>query len=524
MAFKRVGHGKPASAADILKQYRPELAAPGAAQPTPIAQAAAALDMPAPPPPDPPKPVVIVKSKALEFTGIYQQIMDDETPEIAIMGGRDSAKSWTWLTKEIRALQKYPGIRSFLFRMTEKDTETKLRPLFRELCDYEGVFPEWDKEESGFLFPNGSKALMFGLKAMSSAQRYSKLRGLGVSRVGNDQSEELERDIASELRFSLRQPGFPHQLIFVGQPPDFHHWLPKDFPVGVETKFKNRRLYQLTLFDNPHLPRAQLQEILQAYPEDHPNYRTLVLGQYGTTVTGEAIYRKLFSRSNHLRPLQFDPRRPIFECFDFGQLNPCWIVAQQPAGGGLHLLGGLIGLEMFLADFLPVMWNYRQSWFPSARIESCCTLSCPYNTDGHRFIEPLAAMGIHPVWQEGSNSPQNVLAMIERQATYLRQRGMDGKERFSINDDQSKWLRVAEDGVEPSQFMAYAYEGAYAWSDKTISVGRNELKQPHADGWFEFSMRCVEQIELNFGIASTDATTQTEPDEVPKYRPVSVWS
>jgi hypothetical protein len=226
-------------------------------------------------------------------------------------------------------------------------------------------------------------------------------------------------------------------------------------------------------------------------------------------VSGEAIYGKLFNRKLHVWPISYDRRTPLLECFDFGKLSPCWVVAQRPYTGGLRLLGGLIGLDLFLEDFVPVVQRYREQWFPNLRpdeVKTCCTLSISRD-DGNKLtsVQQLRAAGFKPRWVEGSNSPDTVLALIEAQANYLRRRGADGREMLGINEADDHWLRVSNEGIEPSAFMTFAYEGGYAWRQKddgkplTVSVGRNEVLQPAADEWFEFPMRCVEAIELNFG-------------------------
>jgi hypothetical protein len=430
--------------------------------------------------------------------------MADTTPEIAIVGGRGSGKSTVAITKEIRHSVKYPGIKEFLFRFSEKDCEQKLIPFYKEMCQEEGVSPEWESRESCFHFDNGSQTFIFGLRAVSAAQRYSKMRGLGVARILNDQSEELDLSVGSEIRLSLRQPGFPKQLTFVANPPDMHHFLPKQFPVGVETRFKNRKLYQLSLYQNKHFPLDSLRELEQAYPPSHPNYKTLILGQYGTSVTGETIYGNIFQRAQHVGQVVYDPSQPLLEAFDFGKLNPCWVVAQRPFSGGLHLLGGIIGFEMFLEDFIPIVEDYRRRWFLNLQrdqVKTCCTLSVSQESGSAMIqVEQLKTAGFRPTWTPGGNSPDMVLAMIERQAHYLRRRGSGGREMFRVNNAEDRWLRASSEGIEPSAFMAYAYEGGYAWDEHNISVGRNEIKQPKSDEWYEFAMRCVEAIELNFGV------------------------
>lgn len=453
---------------------------------------------------------------SLKFQGVHLDILNDRTPEICVLGARDSGKTTVCVYKEIKFLMDYPKLKSFLFRFSDKDTQSKLVPFFREMCcDEFNETPAWDAKESCFNFANGSIAYMFGLQAQSASQRYSKMRGLGVARAMAEQAEELASDLGLELRAALRQPGFQHvyQLTYCANPPPEKSWIVKQFP--IDQRFKNRRLFMVSLYDNAHnLSADTIHGLEQAFPPDHPKHRTIILGLPGINVTGEAIYGKLFNPALHHRPIAYNPKLPLLEVYDFGTLNPCWCVAQRPYGGGIYWLGGIMGQEMFMEDFIPLMQQYKADWFPNLKAEnarSCCTLSvskaAARTVSG---VQQLRREGIFPRWVENGNSPDIVLAMIENQATYLRRRGIDGKEMLGVNNDETHWLKANEEGVEQSQWMMQAYYGGYCWSDKTVSVGRNEVKQPFIDDWFIYGMRCAEALELNFNHRKR---TQLEVDE-----------
>lgn len=442
----------------------------------------------------------------LTFQGVHKDILEDlSTPELCVLGARDSGKTTVCVYKEIQQLVRWPKLKSFLFRFSDKDTQSKLVGFFREMCSDEfNEKPEWDAQELCFNFANGSIAYMFGLQATSQRQRYSKLRGLGVSRCFAEQAEEIENDIGLELRAALRQPGFEkqYQLTYCANPPHRKNWLIQQFP--VDQRFKSRKLFSLSIYSNAHnLAPSTIEQLEQAFPVKHPKHRTIILGLPGVNVTGEPVYGDLFNHESHVRPLAYDPKLPLLEGFDFGSLNPCWVVAQRPYAGGINWLGGILAQQLFLTDFLPIVAQHRAEWFPeltAANVRTCCTLSKNVETQTANTlgVEQLREAHFHPVWKEGSNSPDTVLDLIERQASYLRQRGADGKELLGVNADLTRWLTATKEGLEPSPFMAEAYGGGYAWSEKKVSVGRNEMKQPQPDDWFEYPMRAAEAIELNF--------------------------
>lgn len=452
---------------------------------------------------------------ALQFLGIHDEILRDRTAERCVLGARDSGKTTVCVYDELKHLIEHPKLKSFLFRFSDKDTQSKLVPFVREMAvDEFNESPEWDSKELCFNFANGSVAYMFGLHATTASQRYSKMRGLGVARVFSEQAEELPSDIGLELRAALRQPGFQdqYQLTYCANPPSQRHWLITQFP--RDQRHKYRKLFLLSLYDNAHnLSTDTIRQLEQAFPIEHPKHRTIILGLPGVNVTGEPIYGNLFKHDLHVRPLEYDPETVLWEGFDFGRLNPCWLVCQRPYGGGLNWLGGIIGQDMFLEDFLPIVKDYRTRWFPALtkqQVKTCCTLSVNQDAPNAIGVQQLREAGFAPMWQAGSNSPDIVLSLIERQATYLRRRSLNGAEMLGITNAESRWLKATTEGVEPSPFMAEAYGGGYAWQEKPVSVGRNEIKQPESDDWFEYPMRAAEAIELNF---SVNNPTQAQRDE-----------
>lgn len=469
----------------------------------------------------------------LHFQGIHKQILEDKTEELAVEGARDSGKSYVCVTKEVKALKEHPGIHSFLFRYSDKDVETKLIPFFRQMCEHEDFIGEWDSKELCFDFPNRSRAYLFGIRSTSSAQRYSKIRGLSVARVMCDQTEEIPEDVGLEMRASLRQEGFSHQLVYCANPPGHKHWLVDQFP--EKNIAKGRRLYQVSLYDNAHNLRPEtIRRLELAFPPEHPKHISIILGKRGPNVTGKPIYGNVFQRKLHVRPVLYNPNAPILECFDFGKLNPCWIAGQRGYAGGMQWLGGILSDELFLTDFLPIVMERRAEWFPDdATFKSCCTLSVSKSVGRLTIgVQELKGYSIRPKWTEGGNSPDIVIAMIERQAAYMRQRGADGMEMLAVNDEEEKWLKVSREGIDPSPFMSEAYMGGYTWAQKaddttkTISVGSNEFRQPHNDDWFEYPMRAAEHIELNFGAGATQQKRDADARAAkPKsYTPTTAWS
>lgn len=455
---------------------------------------------------------------------IHQAIKADwKTPELLVEGSLNCAKTTVFLDKELDALLKWPGIKTLLFRWSQDAVDTKLKPAFEELCGIRGIAATWDAKQKCFSIPsetsdNVSTCYMFGLKTVSAIERYNKIRGLGVSRIGGDQVEEMEQEVAGELRGRLRPDltatlqgrRFPFQLTFVANPEDVDFWLSKEFPVS--NAIKGRKLYTLSIFDNKHLPQESIDSLLRQYPQEHPKNLTMIQGKRGPNITGVPVYEGLYKRELHQRPAQIRDGAPILEAFEFGKHNPYWVFAQQRYAGGLMLLGGIRATGMALEDFLIVVKQYRKAWFPSLSDVSTCTSPMGAISSllgaSYTALDVLREAGFTPVFDPKSNAPDVRLGIIESISGSLRRRTSTGEESVVVNSDPSRWLSATAEGTEPEQsdFLRIAFEAGYSWDKHFVSVANKEVRQPQEDDKFANAMHCVENIVLNFCVGKpTDA-------------------
>lgn len=448
------------------------------------------------------------------WRGPISRFLRDETPEIDLEGALSSGKTTACLWKVRNATIAYPGIHWFIGRYGDGETQTKLKPAFEEVCQLSGETPGWDSHSLAYTFANGSRVYSFGLKAPDHLARYAKVRGLGVSGIYVDQTEELPHDMALELRARLRQPGFPHQLIFSPNPPNVDHWLAKEFPEA--NTIPGRQYYAVSLYDNAHnLPPALITSLELAYPPTHAKYRSVILGKRGLNVTGEPVYKGAFVRALHCRRVPYDERALLLEAIDFGKHHPCILWAQQPPTGGLWLLGGIMGQDLFLEDFLPLAQQHRARWFPSiVGLKTCCDPAGSHNnSQGVRLngVKVLKEHGFHASWKDNANAPDVRGATIERVAAHMKRRGPSG-DAYAIDANPEHWLRVSSDGAEPWDFLADGDEAGYVWAEHPVSVGNKQVRVPKKDGWFEHGQNAKEYLELNFG-AGQETVQQREARE-----------
>jgi len=444
---------------------------------------------------------------ALTFSGTVARFIDDSTREISLEGGFRSGKTTAAIWKVRKSLKDNPGIQWFICRYADVDIQTKLKPAIDSIC-YEfdpNDLPQWNASEKAFEFANGSRLIMYGLQTVAALSRYAKLRGLGgakgVAGIMVDEAQEMPADIALELRGRPSQKGFPIQIIFVSNPLNHDDWLAEQFPES--NKIPHRRYYSVSIYDNAHnLADDMIAGLEAAYPPEHAKHKTVILGQRGVNVEGDPVYSKLLRRKTHVRDLTLLGNSKLFEAFDVWKHNFAWVVAERPYFGGLWFHGGVLGQRVSLQHFLDIVKQQRADWFSTRPIATCCVASSKtteLKRERYTAVTLLREAGFMPQFRDNGNEPDIVLAMIERIASYMRQRGATGDELFGIHESDQRWLRVSKEGIVPCQFLTEAFESGYVWDDHFVSVNSLEVKQPKADDWFEHGMRCAETLELNFG-------------------------
>jgi hypothetical protein len=430
-------------------------------------------------------------------------LLDDTTRELDIEGAIRAGKTTVCLHRELRAALAYPGIAILFARWTDSGVYGLVLPLWRRICDAAGVKLIWHADEEFDLLPNGSQVYVRGLKTQDAVQRYSKLRGLTLSRVYIDQAEEIPQDIYLELAGRLSQKGYPHQITISPQSVDDGHWIAREFPAD-NSKLPHRKLISLSVHDNAHnLEPSVVPALERLYPPSHPKHKTLILGLRGMNVTGEPVYKGAFIRGIHEAEAEYDPRLTLEMALDFGKHHPCVIFRQVSVVGQVRYLGGILGQQLYLDDFCDIVLRYRQNWFPNATIKECCdpagTVDTSHGT--HGAYKTLSEKGIHPISIPDSNSPGTRLAAVERMAAQMRKRAADRQEAFVVSSSE-RWLRISEQSTVMDRFLADGFEAGYVWDEHLVSVNNKQVRKPKKDGWYEHGQNCAEYLELNFGMAA----------------------
>jgi len=452
-----------------------------------------------------------------------EALLDTTTYETCIEGAIRAGKTTVCLWREFNALMGHPGMYGLLARWTDNGVYGLVVPLWRQICERAGVPLIWNPHEEYDQLPNGSRLYVRGLKSQDQTLRYSKFRGLTLSRAYIDQAEEVPEDVYLEVTGRLSQTGYAHQMTISPQSVEQGHWIAKRFT--PECDGPDLKYIPLSVHDNAHnLSEGYVERLISIYPPTHPKHRTLILGQHGMNVTGVAVYKDLFVRTLHERPIAFNPALPLEEGLDFGKHHPCVVWRQQTPYGQTLYLGGILGQDLYLEDFLPIVKRHRMAWFPGADILSCCDpAGAADNSQGvtTNALTVLKQHGFYPRWETNSNSPAVRLAMVERQGAAMRKRTPHG-EAFAVASDD-RWMRISSTQQVRDTFLADGYEAGYVWDEHFVSVGSKQMRKPKKDGWYEHGQNCAEYLELNFGVGPQRERVVIQPPPLPAVSSGLAW-
>lgn len=470
---------------------------------------------------------VAEREMRMVWHGPVGRFLLDETRCIDLEGAFRAGKTVAALWKVITSCLNHPEIHWLICRFSADDTDSKLRPVWRSICQQAGQRPQWHPDARYDEFSNGSRVYVLGLKAADANARYAKLRGLTLAGVYVDQAEELPYDVYLELLGRLSQGGQPHQCLLTPNPPEEGHWLALEFP--EDNHIRHHAYYRVSVYDNQHnLPAEAIENLVSAYPSGHAKHRPAVLGMRGLNVIGLPVYGALnphepetaaFQRIRHERPVPLDPNLTLVQCIDYGKRHPCAVWLQYTPWAELRILGGVLGQDLYLDEFLPIMQQYRSRWFPDALdVATCCDPAGSHDSSqGMRQngVSLLREAGISPIYRQDSNSPDVRLAMVDRIAAYMRRRSARG-EAFGV--DNARWMRVSASAAMPHRFVADGFEAGYVWDEHLISVGHKQVRRPKKDGWYEHGMNCLEYGEHNFGGQQPTLEQTTRHASVIRFR------
>lgn len=401
-----------------------------------------------------------------------------------------SGKSTAAVWKIIEYCQQWPGINILFTRWTQDALDAQVKPLFFKECPPE-LFAEklsdgrkgpWDGQQEFVQFANGSRVYLRALKTSDEAARYSKVAGLTLAVVVIDQPEEVPEWMYFYLKGRLSQPGYPKQMILLPNPPEFGHWLVREFPIN-NSRLDHEYIFTTTYDNAVNLDPAYIKALEESYPIGHPMRKSLLEGQRGMTLRGEAVYGKVFKPKIHIAEIEPIKDLTILESWDFGHRHPAVKWSQFTPWGAWHVYGEIQGESQYLEDFIPIVLHKRLELFGDAEVWSCCDPSGADSTShGTRrtAVDILGEWEIYPKFLDGSNRAD--------------------RRHFAIQQMAKMMLRLTKEGpafqIHPRcVILIDGFTAGYVYSDL---VARGNIRKPLKDGYYDNLQNCMEYTVLNF--------------------------
>lgn len=447
---------------------------------------------------------------------------------IDVEGALRSAKTWTILIAIRTLLEDYPGIVWTMSRWTKEGLHQKLIPDYRHVCELMEIpHGEWNAPESCYDLANGSRLYAVHLKASQTDNKFAKVRGLTTAGFYINQLEEVPQDVYNEAALRLSQPGYPQTMVVDPNAVPDTHWIAKRWP--TTNSRPNHRYIRLAMRDNAHnLDASTIAAAEELYPLGHPLRAIKIEGRRGLEVNGTPVYTGAFVRGRHVQDIEPNPSLPLIESYDYGFHHPCVIWSQWAPWGHLRVLGGVMGSDLHLDAFLPIVERYRDLWFPTRlRIDATCDpAGANENAQGIRGT-PVALLRdwyrehgerneagkfVTPTYLSDANHPERRAAANQKAATYMRR--LVGKDEAFLVDPE-RWALVELKDERFDTFFIDALEAGYVLEDEARhSSTLGSYYVPKKDGWFEHPMNCFEYIVQAFVLDLPMGNERTEEAKI----------
>ena len=225
-----------------------------------------------------------------------------------------------------------------------------------------------------------------------------------------------------------------------------------------------------------------------AYQAGTSEYRRFVIGERGIATGGDPVFGAYFDAARHVHDVAFNPVVPLCESLDFETRHPC-VTWAQFAAGEMIVLGGVMGENMALEEFLPIVEDYRAPWFPgldrSLLRQTCDPAGAIKNPHGSDTgLQILQAFGVNPTVRKDANHPPVKDAAMQKVVGYLLRRQPDGAPCFVLNP---RFVLVSRKGRRHQPVLQKAFEGGWTYDLKRNYIGTAypHLRPTAKDGFYE---------------------------------------
>lgn len=199
---------------------------------------------------------------------IFKEILESPDDLFLVKGGFGSGKTTLAMYLALFFLRQARKV--LISRLDVREIENTLLPVLFSLAlpeERKYMMQNWNKNNQHIKHPNGGELYYLSLEERMG--HYRKVRSYQFSLAIIDEASEISENAFHEVYLRIRD--FPPlKFVLFTNPVPQTHWLYKIF--------QTRKVFTLSTYDNPYLPKQYL-ERLEQYP---PEIREIILqGEWG---------------------------------------------------------------------------------------------------------------------------------------------------------------------------------------------------------------------------------------------------
>lgn len=271
-------------------------------------------------------------------------------------GGLGSGKS-RCAGEHINALMlKYPGARAIIARKNLGDLRDTTQTEYLQNVVSPETIAGFHVNDNDLHYKNGSIVHFRETKDPAKFKSYEIIAYL-IDEADENESDEIWDVLDARLRRKIFMNGEwvypPYCGLLVFNPTDETHWL----YTLAQRKDIDLEDFQFSTYENIHnLPPDYIPNLLKKLPPWDVD--RLIFGNWGKQIRGKPMIHG-FTEQRNVRPLKFDPSRPLIRGWDWGFNHPCVSFGQydpvyQRFFKHRELLGHQEQLKLFVPKVLEV--------------------------------------------------------------------------------------------------------------------------------------------------------------------------
>jgi len=160
--------------------------------------------------------------------------------------------------------------------------------------------------------------------------------------------------------------------------------------------------------------------------------------------------------------------------------------AQFLPQGALHVLGGVLGVSMFIEDFCPIALQYRAQWFPVPLEVKSTGDPAGQSFSPHGVatsaIDVLKKHGVGVQTTPSANRVDRRDVAIQSIAGYMRRLTATGA-AFAV---APRFVVVAGTGTSSPSVLVDGFEAGYVWAESQATGSSTpNTRRPLKDGYYD---------------------------------------